>query len=119
MKKMAVALTLAMISLAAPAYAVTPAFVDNSSWAVGELNDGTMVGAAPHAAPWVFQKDGTVSAAGFWKGVWAAAPDSDKLKVTIMMVQGGATDTFEVTFLTPTWFVATKDGKLYRVGKRK
>ncbi|HEX8701985.1 MAG TPA: hypothetical protein VF815_24360, partial [Myxococcaceae bacterium] len=82
-------------------------------------DDGTMTGAAAHATPWVFQKDGTVSAAGHWKGVWAAAPDSDKLKVTIIMLQGGASDTFEVTFLTKGWFVATKDGKLYRQGKRK
>jgi hypothetical protein len=119
MKKMAVVLMLAMISLAAPAYAVTPALVDNTSWAVGELNDGTMVGAAPHPVAWVFAKDGTVSAGGIWKGVWASAPDSDTLKVTIIMLQGGATDTFEVTFLTSNWFVATKNGKLYRVGKRK
>jgi hypothetical protein len=40
------------------------------------------------------------------------------LEVTIIFPDG-ASDSFEVTFLTPKWFVATKNGALYRVGKKK
>jgi hypothetical protein len=118
-KKTILALTVALTTLASSAYAVEPAWVDNTSFEVGALADATMAASAANAVPWVFQKDGTVSAKGVWKGVWASWPGSEKLVVTIMMTEGGATDTFEVTFLTPKWFVATKGGALYRQGKKK
>jgi len=118
MKTMTLAVTVVLMSIASSAYAVEPAVVDNTSFDVGALNDGTMVGEKAHAVPWVFQKDGTVSAKGLWKGVWASWPGSDKLEVTIILTDGSS-DSFEVTFLTPKWFVATKNGALYRVGKKK
>ncbi|MBN1210670.1 MAG: hypothetical protein JXB05_37830 [Myxococcaceae bacterium] len=118
MKKMTLALTLAVVSIASSAYAVEPAMVDNTSWDVGALNDGTMVGDKPHAIPWVFHKDGTVSAKGAWTGVWASWPGSNEMKVTIIF-PNGASDTFEVKFLTSKWFVATQGNALYRVGKKK
>jgi hypothetical protein len=99
------------------AYAVEPDLVDNTEWDVGAVNDSNFALSTPHPTPWIFEQDGTVSAAGYWTGVWASAPGSNVLKVVIL-TNGGGTDIFEVKFLTPTWFVATKNGKLYRVGKR-
>jgi hypothetical protein len=117
MKKICVVLTLALMSIASNAYAVDPAFVNNTYWSVGALSDSSMTKATPHPTPWVFQLNGTVRAGNLWTGTWVSYPDQNKVHVTIT-TSTGATDMFDVTFLTPNWFVATQNNQLYRYGDR-
>lgn len=120
MKKMAFAVVLAVMAFASNAFAVEPKLVDGTSWDVGAMEDATGVATAPHPTPWVFKKDGTVSAQGFWTGTWKARPGSDTtVDLTIKDTKSGATNTFQVTFVTSKWFVATKGDQLYRLGKKK
>ncbi|MDY7227887.1 hypothetical protein [Hyalangium rubrum] len=117
MRKLYVVLTLVLTSIASNAYAVDPALVNNTWWSVGVLRDATMTKDSPHPTPWVFQLDGTVRAGGFWTGTWVSYPNQNKVWVTIK-TSSGATDSFDVTFLTSNWFVATQNDQLYRYGDR-
>ena len=99
-------------------HAVETSLVDNTSWSVAAIDDGTLTRDSSHPTPWIFQKDGTFSAEGYWQGVWVSQPGSNALKVA-NQDRSGNRGTFEVTFLSPKWFIATQNGKLFRVGQRR
>lgn len=100
-----------------PAHAVEPSLVDNTSWSVAAIDDDSLMPDSPHPTPWIFQKDGTLGADGYWQGVWVSLPGSNHLTVA-NQDRAGNRGTFEVTFLSSKWFIATQNGRLFRVGQR-
>ena len=90
--------------------------VNNTAWEVGAFsNDGTIAGS--HPVPWVFQNDGTVSAAGHWTATWQRGA-CDKVHV-VLTTKNGAKDIFDVLFVTSSRLVAVKGDSLYRFGKKR
>jgi hypothetical protein len=87
----------------------------NTVWSVAGFDDnGTLTEFSP--TPWDFGA-GTMSAAGFWTGTYAPiSGESDAIACHIQGVSGN--DAFQVHFLTLTRFIATKNGALYRFGKK-
>jgi len=84
--------------------------VNNTAWDVGAFDNNGIV-SAPHHVPWVFKRDGTVSAAGYWSMTWQRAA-CDKVHVV-------GFDTFDVYFVTSTRLIAVKGDILYRFGKKR
>jgi len=90
--------------------------VNNTSWNVGAFNnDGTI--SDPHPTPWVFQNNGTASAAGYWTATWQRDA-CDKVHV-VLTHNSGAKDIFDVLFVTSNRLVAVKGDSLYRFGKKR
>ncbi len=87
----------------------------NTVWSVAGLDDNGALGAFS-PTPWDFGV-GTMAAAGFWTGSYKPISGSnDAFSCQIHGATG--TDAFEVHFLTLARFIATKNGALYRFGKR-
>ena len=87
--------------------------VNNTKWTVASL-EGDTVGKF-HKTKWLFRKNGTVQAGTFWKGSWTAVGTNH---AHLQIGKGSNTDGFDLHFLTPIRFVATKNGLLYRLGRR-
>ncbi len=90
--------------------------IDNTSWDVAALDNNGAIGSY-HPTPWVFKNDGQMSAEGYWKGTWYRNA-CDKIHASITH-NSGKEDVFEVIFATSQRFIATKNGNLYRFGKKK
>jgi hypothetical protein len=87
----------------------------NTVWSVAVLDNNGALGAFAQV-PWDFGA-GTMAASGYWTGTYAPiAGLSDAFSCQIHGVSGS--DTFEVHFVTLTRFIATKNGALYRFGKK-
>lgn len=103
-----------------PANAAQPAvtaFPVGTKWSVAAFNDAGALGGF-HAVPWEFQ-EGKMNAGELWLGAHKPLPGCD-IGLSCEITHKGhsaPTDLFRVYFVTPTRFVATKDGSLYRFGK--
>jgi hypothetical protein len=89
-----------------------------SKWSVAVLdNNGAFSGF--HPTPWEFQ-DTTMHAGTHWTGSYRAVNDADNSYLCEILMTGasGVSDAFEVVFVTPDHFFATKSGALYRFGKK-
>lgn len=83
-----------------------------TSWSVCVMeNNGTMH--EFHPVPWTFNSANSFYAGTLWTGNYSQIPGSDN-GFTCNIVS----DTFEVYFVTPDRFIATKNGQLYRFGKK-
>jgi len=87
----------------------------SSKWLVSDFQDGQRIPGF-HSVPWVFEADGTVSAADLWSGNWAKESD-DTIRVAIQDNAGNVTR-FQVQFIRGLYFIAWQDGKTFRWGKR-
>jgi hypothetical protein len=93
----------------------TPA---GTRWSVAAMDNNGSVGGY-HGTPWEFQAQ-SMNAAALWVGSYSPIQGSD-IKFACEIKHAGAaaaTDTFEVVFVTADRFIATKDGALYRFGKK-
>ena len=116
MKKASSAFCFAAFLLSAlPASAIDSSLVNETRWSVAQFESGKP--SNYHSVPWVFHPARQVNAGSLWSGAWRDAW-ADKIAVQITFATGG-TDMFEVVFLSPRWFVAMKNGELYRLGKRE
>ena len=116
MKKTISALCFAVSLLSTlPALALDSSLVNETRWSVAQFENGKP--SNYHSVPWVFHPARQVNSGALWSGVWRDA-GADKIAVQITFATGG-TDTFEVVFLSPRWFVAMKNGEVYRLGKRE
>jgi hypothetical protein len=95
--------------------AVISSYVDNTFWSVASFEGGKV--GSYHPVPWIFKKDYTVRAEGHWTGIWSPIGEN-RLSVTIVSTSTGETDTCELEFVSPKWFVAIKNNELYRLGHR-
>ncbi len=91
---------------------------DNTAWGVGTFDNNGNTGAAA-STPWVFKNDGTLSAAGSssWTATWTRNA-CDKVHV-VLTTSSGATDIFDVIFVSSSRFVAVKEDNMYRFGKKQ
>ncbi len=90
--------------------------VNNTSWDAATFNNHGAIGSY-HPVPWVFQSNGTASAAGHWTAKWQkGACDIIHMQLTR---HNGAKDIFDVFFVTSSRFVAVKGDNLHRFGKKK
>jgi len=91
---------------------------DNTAWDAAAFDNNGKV-ASFHPVPWVFQNDGTASAEGHWTATWKHTPNKCGTIDVVLTTTNGATDIFEVVFVTPTRLIGTKGGNLYRFGKKR
>jgi PUD1/2-like protein len=84
-------------------------------WSVAGFEHGQL--GTYHPVPWVFHANKQVNAGNLWAGVWTEVGEN-KIVVSITH-PSGETDTCEVIFVSSRWFVAVKNGDLYRLGKRE
>ncbi|MCG5217321.1 hypothetical protein [Streptosporangium sp. KLBMP 9127] len=87
-------------------------------WSVAAFDDNGKLNSF-HPTPWEFHEQ-VMNAGDLWVGGYTITTgDADRLKCqNIASGETSVTDTFEVHFVTPNRFIATKDGSLYRFGKR-
>lgn len=71
-----------------------------------------------HEVPWEFHSQYCMNAGDLWTGNWSFVPDSPDRVHTFITHANGETDSCDVVFVSPNWFVAVKDDELYRLGKR-
>jgi hypothetical protein len=94
--------------------------LDGTTWSVADFSNFTI--GTFHPVLWEFEPtdssetSGNVSAAGFWKGRYTIETDES---VTVQTTGKLGTDEFRVTFVSGTFFVASKKGAPYRLGIRK
>ncbi len=91
--------------------------VKNTAWDVSSFEQAGAI-SGYHPTPWVFQSNGKVSAAGYWKATWKRST-CDKINVNLITDREGEIDKFDVIFVTSSRFVAVKNNMLYRFGKRR
>ena len=94
-------------------------YVNGSLWKVADFSK--FVIGDFHPVLWEFDVPtgnnpirGKVSAAGFWAGTYTQETDDSLLLET---TGKWGTDSFRVTFPSPAFFIATKNGQVYRLGK--
>jgi hypothetical protein len=87
-------------------------------WYVAEMDNEGNVGAF-HGTPWEFNQ-ASMNAGALWVGGYRAIPGSDGSYFCEILMAGASSpgDSFEVHFVTPDRFIATKNGRLYRFGVR-
>lgn len=97
---------------------VTPIYEVNfdSSWKVEDARNGK--NRDYQSILWTFSPNGTVFGENLWRGLWERAGNN---KIRIILIDKSAnTDEFDVTFFNNgREFIATKNGKEYRFGKKK
>lgn len=71
-----------------------------------------------HAVPWEFHSQYYMNAGDIWTGNWSLVPDYPNRVHTFITHANGETNSCDVVFVSPNWFVAIKDDELYRLGKR-
>lgn len=90
----------------------------NTKWSVAAMDDNGKVDGF-HPTPWVFNVE-SMNAALLWAGGYQFTLGNDS-KVSCQIIAHNSptvTDSFEVNFITPDRFIATKGGRLYRFGKK-
>lgn len=88
----------------------------NTVWSVAAMDNHGSLTSVFNPTPWDFGA-GTMAAVGHWTGTYQAIPgDSDAIACKTNGVDGS--DAFEVKFVTPRAFIATKNGAVYRFGFR-
>lgn len=71
-----------------------------------------------HPVPWEFHSQYYMNAGTIWTGNWSFVPNySDRVHTSITHADG-STDDCDVVFVSSNWFVAVRDGELFRLGKR-
>jgi hypothetical protein len=94
----------------------------NTRWVVFELDNSLIVTPPPIQNPWEFDSHTMKAFSGQWTGTWNPIPGKDAVRCHIKgtnPVDGTKIDdAFEVNFVTDTRFIATKNGLLYRFGKK-
>ncbi|CAI7979619.1 MULTISPECIES: hypothetical protein [unclassified Parafrankia] len=90
----------------------------NTKWSVAAFDDNGAIGSF-HPTPWEFHQE-AMNAGTLWVGGYTAIPEvSNGIRCENLKAGAGAvSDSFEVFFVTPTRFIATKSGALYRFGKK-
>ena len=88
----------------------------NTKWSVAPMDNDGKIGAF-HPVPWEFF-DELFNAGDLWVGGYREIPESDGSFTCEIQSTGNKapTDAFEVTFITPERFIATRAGKIYRFG---
>ena len=87
----------------------------SSQWKVEDARNGR--NRDFHHVPWTFSDKGYVRAGNLWRGLWGRI-DDHKIKVVLMDNRTNV-DVFEVMFFDHgREFVATKNGRPYRYGKK-
>lgn len=89
-----------------------------TKWSVAAFDDNGALGGF-HPTPWEFGHV-AIHADGFWAGGYELVPGSDD-RYRCEIVDAGVTaivDAFEVVFVSNRRFVATKNGALYRFGRK-
>jgi hypothetical protein len=81
-----------------------------TKWSVAPMNDDGTLGSFD-SIPWEFQNQ-SINAGTLWSCSYSPIPGSDN------RINCKGSYSFEVVFLTTNHFVATKDGSLYRFGKK-
>jgi hypothetical protein len=90
----------------------------NTKWSVAEFDNSGKLGNFS-TTPWEFHQE-SMNAGSLWVGGYQPSPGSDnKIACEIFMAGSSAvSDAFEVGFVTSDRFVGTKNGALYRFGKK-
>jgi hypothetical protein len=87
----------------------------SSKWKVEDGRNGR--NGDYHGVPWTFSDKGYVHAGRMWKGLWGKM-DQHRIKIVVMDNHANV-DVFEVTFFNRGRdFVAWKNGRPYRYGKK-
>ena len=95
------------------AQAYEASWLDQTRWCVAGMEGGKL---APfHPVPWVFTKDNQVRSERMWDGLWRPI-DADTINVVIML-KNAVADNFQVQLLSRDYFVAWKNGSIYRFAK--
>lgn len=89
-----------------------------TKWSVAAFDSNGALGGF-HPVPWEFNRQ-SMNAGNLWVGGYQAIPGNDSAVACEILMAGASdpNDNFEVYFLTPDRFVATKGGALYRFGRR-
>jgi hypothetical protein len=89
-----------------------------TQWSVAAFDNNGALGGF-HPTPWEFHRT-AMHAGRFWVGGYAPVAGSDDRYACEILGEGASavSDGFEVVFVTADRFIATKDGALYRFGKR-
>jgi hypothetical protein len=89
-----------------------------TKWSVAALDDNGQVGDF-HPTLWEFHNP-SMNAGALWSGGYNPVPGCDDAYHCEILAAGSVvvSDAFDVFFVTPTRFVATKAGALYRFGKK-
>ena len=93
--------------------------LEGTKWSVGAFDHNGRL-SEPHPVPWEFHGQ-SMNAGTLWVGGYSPVPGSDNRFTCEILMAGASTvsDSFEVVFLTPDRFIATRQGVLYRFGKRQ
>jgi hypothetical protein len=89
-------------------------------WSVYSFSGDSMTG-EPDSHPWEFNQDSTMSLGARRHGKYEPISGTDDAYLCEVTTVGSGVpqrDRFVVNFVTPSLFVATKEGSLYRIGKR-
>ncbi|MBL9005100.1 MAG: hypothetical protein JNJ46_12685 [Myxococcales bacterium] len=91
--------------------------IEGTKWLVAAFDNNGQLGGF-HSVPWEFHAQ-VVHAGTLWTGGYSAVAGSDnRIACEKMGPSGAIDDAWEVVFVSPDRFVATKQGALYRFGKR-
>lgn len=90
----------------------------STKWSVAPMDDDGKIGDF-HPVHWEFH-DELFNASDLWVGGYRKVPDSKgAFTCEIQSANSKApTDAFEIVFITPERFIATRAGRLYRFGKK-
>jgi hypothetical protein len=87
-------------------------------WSVAAFDNNGALGGF-HPVPWEFHRE-SMNAGNLWYGGYRVSSDSASTFTAEIFMAGNTApaDQFEVVFVTADRFVATKNGALYRFGKK-
>ena len=90
----------------------------STKWSVAAMDDDGKIDGF-HPVHWEFY-DELLNAGDLWVGGYRKLPDSEGTFTCQIQSSGDKTPTesFEIVFITPERFIATKAGRLYRFGKK-
>lgn len=90
----------------------------NTRWSVSDLSNDAVLGIT-HGTPWEFHRY-AISGRGDWVGGYRPIPGTDNAYVCEIILHGtwAPAFVFEVVFLNPERFVATKNNLVFAFGKK-
>jgi len=87
-----------------------------TKWSVAAMDNNGHVG-DPHPTPWEFHSP-SLNSGTLWSGGYTPIPGTDNAFHCELIANGTVGDAWDVIFVSPDRFVATKAGSLYRFGKK-
>jgi hypothetical protein len=89
-----------------------------TKWSVAPFNQDGTIGSF-HPTPWEFNRQ-SMNSGSLWAGGYQAVKGADNTYdcEVLAMNASDPTESFQVVFVTADRFVATKNGALYRFGKK-